>query len=83
MWLEYKCLQLLLTTFRLSPMAVATLHTVQVSSLDIMATITALAEVPAAVGKPLDGVNLLPYLDGSMPDDGEPEHVPHQYVSIL
>jgi len=35
-----------------------------VLSLDIYATITALAKVPGKPGNPLDGVNLVPYLTG-------------------
>lgn len=35
-----------------------------VLSLDIFATIAALANAPSNPGTPLDGVNLLPYLDG-------------------
>jgi len=35
-----------------------------VLSLDIFATITALANAPSNAGRPLDGVNLVPYLTG-------------------
>lgn len=35
-----------------------------VSALDIFATISALAEAPVDSGKPLDGVNLIPFLKG-------------------
>ena len=35
-----------------------------VSSLDIFATITALADAPLTAERPLDGVNLIPYLQG-------------------
>lgn len=45
-----------------------------VISLDIMGTITALAGVRAAEEKPLDGVNLMPYLTGQ--DSG----VPHEQL---
>jgi arylsulfatase A-like enzyme len=39
-----------------------------VISLDIMGTITALADVEIAVDRPLDGVNLIPYLTGKNDD---------------
>jgi arylsulfatase A-like enzyme len=39
-------------------------YTNPVISLDIMATITALADVEIAVERPLDGVNLIPHLTG-------------------
>ena len=39
-----------------------------VSSLDIFATITALAEAPTDLERPLDGVNLTPYLNGTRSD---------------
>jgi arylsulfatase A-like enzyme len=39
-----------------------------VISLDIFATIAALAGVPANPERPLDGVNLMPYLTGENPD---------------
>ena len=38
-----------------------------VISLDIFATITALAKAPLEPGRPLDGVNLMPYLTGTNP----------------
>jgi len=39
-------------------------YTHPVISLDIMGTITALSEVKIAADRPLDGVNLIPYLTG-------------------
>jgi arylsulfatase A-like enzyme len=41
-----------------------------VSSLDIFATIAELAHAPVSPDRPLDGVNLLPYLNGT--DSGSP-----------
>ena len=43
-----------------------------VSSLDIFATIAALADAPTDPARPLDGVNLIPYLTGK--DDTEPHN---------
>lgn len=43
-----------------------------VSSLDIMATIVELADAPTDPERPLDGVNLVPYLTGK--NEGTPHH---------
>lgn len=43
-----------------------------VISLDIFATITALAQVPENPARPLDGVNLIPYLTGQQSGDPHP-----------
>jgi arylsulfatase A-like enzyme len=47
-----------------------------VSSLDILATIAGLAAVPASPERPLDGVNLVPYLTG------EKEGAPHDLILL-
>ncbi len=47
-----------------------------VSSLDIFATITALNHVPSDPGKPLDGVNLIPFLSG------EDTSMPHEAIYL-
>lgn len=47
-----------------------------VSSLDIYATIAALAQAPIDPARPLDGVNLLPYLSG------EKTGVPHEAIYL-
>ena len=47
-----------------------------VSSLDIFATITALAEAPIAPERPLDGVNLTPFLRGKRKD------APHEGIFL-
>lgn len=47
-----------------------------VSSLDIFATLAALSGAPTNPDKPLDGVNLIPYLKG------ENTNVPHQYIYL-
>lgn len=47
-----------------------------VSSLDIFATISALAGSPVNADRPLDGVNLIPYLRGE--NDG----IPHQTIYL-
>ncbi len=47
-----------------------------VISLDIFATITALAKAPLDATRPLDGVNLMPYLTGS--DSG----MPHESIFL-
>ena len=47
-----------------------------VLSLDIFATITALANAPGDPGHPLDGVNLVPYLTGENPG------VPHDAIFL-
>lgn len=47
-----------------------------VSSMDIFATLSELAESPTNPDKPLDGVNLIPYLTGE--DDG----VPHDKIHV-
>jgi arylsulfatase A-like enzyme len=47
-----------------------------ISSLDIFATITALAEAPIAPERPLDGVNLTPFLRGERKD------APHEGIFL-
>jgi len=47
-----------------------------VSSLDIFATIASLAQSPTHADKPLDGVNLLPYLKG------EKSGAPHEQIYL-
>ncbi len=46
-----------------------------VSSLDIFATLSALSESPVNPDKPLDGVNLIPYLNGE--ESGRPHETIH------
>ena len=48
-----------------------------VSSLDIFATISSLSNSPTLEGKPLDGVNLIPYLNGDK--NGE---LPHKTIHL-
>lgn len=48
-------------------------YTNPVSSLDIMATFAGLSSAPIAKNKPLDGVNLMPYLTGE--NKGQPHDV--------
>ncbi len=45
-----------------------------VSSMDIMATIVAQTDIEISKERPLDGVNLVPYLDGTNKDD------PHDFL---
>ena len=45
-----------------------------VSSLDILGTMAAITEVPIATERPLDGVNLIPYLTGAQSGD------PHEFL---
>ena len=47
-----------------------------VSSLDIFATITNLAKSPTQAERPLDGVNLIPYLNG------ENSSTPHKHIYL-
>lgn len=47
-----------------------------VSSLDILGTIAGLTQAPVTADKPLDGVNLIPYLNG------EQEGVPHKMLFL-
>ena len=47
-----------------------------VSSLDIFATITALADAPVAAERPLDGVNLTPFVNGERQDS------PHEAIFL-
>ena len=47
-----------------------------VSSLDIFATIASLAQSPTHTDKPLDGVNLIPYING------EKSGVPHDQIYL-
>lgn len=48
-----------------------------VSSLDIFATISSLSNSPVLAGKPLDGVNLIPYLNGDKKDE-----LPHKTIHL-
>jgi len=48
-----------------------------VSSLDVVATIVAASKAPVAKERPLDGVNLVPYVNG------EDTSFPHEYIYIL
>ena len=47
-----------------------------VSSLDIFATIAAISDAPLNPGKDLDGVNLIPYLNGEI------NGVPHKEIYL-
>lgn len=47
-------------------LAAGSVYSEPVISLDIFATIAALAEVPVDPDRPLDGVNLIPYLEGEV-----------------
>ncbi|MBR8538217.1 sulfatase [Carboxylicivirga sediminis] len=54
----------------------ATVYDFPISSLDIFATISALAKSPINKNKPLDGVNLIPYVTGNS------NKAPHQYIYL-